>query len=62
MGPDNGSIYGSQGNTHIYVILNESCTKSITEHDIRDDIKAHKLEAGIPCDLFSNNLGPLEKI
>ena len=41
MGIDNVLLHGIHGNKYLYTILNESRTNSVTEHHIRDAIKAH---------------------
>ena len=61
LGLNNGSLYGTQGKKHLYVILNESRADSITVNNIRDIIKAYKLELGLPQYIFRNCLPPLGK-
>ena len=59
LGLKNGSMYGTQGKKHLYVILNEIRADSITGRQIIDTIKAHRIEIGIPQHIFRNCLSPL---
>ena len=58
---NNGSLYRTLGRKYLHKILNESKADSFMGHHIRDAIKDHKLELGLPQDIFSNCLTLLEK-